>query len=92
MQLVARNYYIANCNDKWPRGDVFQNLVNSEPSQHIQKKEENGVEGGGPGASFGVEVVEAHEALVEADKGNRQKFQDVLSFLKVQTGDSDLID
>jgi len=29
-------------------------------------------------------VLEAHENLIEADEGNRNKFQDVVSFLKNQ--------
>lgn len=44
------------------------------------------------GAADSKVILRAHEALVEADKGNRQKFQDVLAFLKVQTGEEEGID
>lgn len=37
-------------------------------------------------------ILHAHESLVAADQGNRQKFQDVLSYLKIQTGEEDLIE
>lgn len=53
---------------------------------------DNGLEAANEAAADSKSILQAHEALVEADKGNRQKFQDVLSFLKVQTGDTELID
>lgn len=46
------------------------------------------LESAGTAAADPKAILRAHEALVEADSGNRQKFQDVLSFLKVQTGEA----
>ncbi len=34
-------------------------------------------------------ILRAHEVLVEADKGNIKKFQDVLNFLRLQAGEDD---
>lgn len=44
------------------------------------------------GAADAKAILHAHEALVAADQGNRQKFQDVLSYLKIQAGEEDLIE
>lgn len=44
------------------------------------------------GAANAKSILHAHEALVEADSGNQQKFQDVLSYLKIQAGEEDLLE
>lgn len=48
--------------------------------------------GGDPGREKDLEanskmVLKAHEALLEADESNKQKFQDVVTFLRSQVGD-----
>jgi len=41
------------------------------------------------GAADSKAILKAHEALIEADHGNQQKFQDVLAFLKMQSGEDE---
>lgn len=41
------------------------------------------------GAADAKSILRAHEVLVEADRDNLKKFQDVLSFLRLQAGEGD---